>query len=154
MSKPNHPCRVRPSPARWGALALLLAALAVAQTSTLQVLDAWTRQVPGSDVAAVYLTLHNSSAKPVTITGVESPVASHAMIHETRTEGGLSKMRPQEELVIQPGQTRKFAPGGLHVMLHGLSHPAAVGQTLPLTLLLADGSRVAVSAVVRPLTAQ
>jgi copper(I)-binding protein len=122
----------------------LIACSVMAQAPTLIVLDAWTRQVPGSDVAAAYLTLRNPTTKPITVVGIESPVAEHAMIHETR---------PHEQLVIAPGQTVKFEPGGLHVMLHGMTHPVAVGQSVPLVLLLADGGKVPAAAVVRPLTA-
>src|SRR5256885_2228293 len=99
---------------------LIIAFRAMAQAPVLVVQDAWTRQVPGSDVAAVYLTVRNPSAKPITIVGVDSPVASQAMIHETRTNGGQSQMRPHEQLVVPAGQSVKFEPGGLHIMLHGL----------------------------------
>jgi copper(I)-binding protein len=137
----------------YAALMALVAYSVMAQAPALIAQDAWTRQVPGSDVAAAYLTLRNPTTKPITIVAIESPVAGHAMIHETRTEGGQSQMRPHEQLVIAPGQTVKFEPGGLHVMLHGLTHPVAVGQSVPLVLLLADGSKVQVAAVVRPLNA-
>lgn len=130
-----------------------IAYCALAQSPRLTVEDAWTRQVPGSDVAAVYLTVRNPTAKPITIVGVESSVASHAMIHETQTKGGQSQMRPHEQLVVPAGQAVKLAPGGLHIMLHGMSQSPAVGQTVPLVLLLADGSKVPVAAPVRPLTA-
>jgi periplasmic copper chaperone A len=136
------------------ALATLIAYSVMAQTPALIVQDAWTREIPGSDVAAVYLTLRNPTTKPITIVSVESSVASHAMIHETRTESGQSRMRPHEQLVVPPGQTVKLEPGGLHVMLHGLTQTVAVGQSVPLVLLLADGSKVPVSAPVRPLSAQ
>jgi periplasmic copper chaperone A len=132
-------------------LATLVAYCVMAQTPALVVQDAWTRQAPGSDVAAVYLTLRNPSAKPIIIIGVESSVASHAMIHETKTESGQSRMRPHEQLVIAPGQTVKFEPGGLHVMLHGLAQPVAAGHSVPLVLLLAGGGKMQVTAMVRPL---
>ena len=132
----------------------LVACIAVAQAPGLVVQDAWIRQPPGTDVAAAYLTLRNPTSKPITIVGIESSVAEHAMIHETKTEGGQSRMRPHEQLVVAPGEAVKFEPGGLHVMLHGMKQPVAVGQNIPLVLLLADGSKISVSAVVRPLTAQ
>jgi copper(I)-binding protein len=132
---------------------LVIACCALAQSAALTVQDAWARQVPGSEVAAVYLTVRNSTAKPITIVGVESPAASHAMIHETQNNGGQSQMRPHEQLVVPAGQAISLAPGGLHIMLHGMKQSAAVGQTVPLMLLLADGNKVAVAAVVRPLTA-
>lgn len=136
------------------ALTALIACCAMAAPPTLIVQDAWVRQVPGSDVAAVYLTLRNPTTRPVSIVGVESSLASHAMIHETKTESGQSRMRPHEQLVVPAGQTVKLEPGGLHVMLHGVTRPAAVGDSVPLVLLLADGNKVQVAAIVRPLTAQ
>lgn len=138
----------------YACLATLVAWSALAQAPALVVQGAWTRQAPGSDVAAVYLTLRNPSTKPIVIVGVESSVASHAMIHETKTESGQSRMRPHEQLVVPPGETVKLEPGGLHVMLHGLTQPVAVGQSVPLVLLLDGGGKVQVAAVVRPLNAQ
>ena len=135
------------------ALMMLAACSAWAQSPTLVARDAWTRQTPGSDVAAVYLTLQNPTKQPITVVSIASSAASMAMIHETRTEGGISKMRAHEQLVIAPGETIKFEPGGLHVMLHGLSQPLTVGQSIPLVIQLADGTRVSVAAVVRALNA-
>jgi periplasmic copper chaperone A len=136
------------------ALTALLACCVMAAAPPLIVQDAWVREVPGSDVAAVYLTLRNPTKQPISIVGVESPLASHAMIHETRTESGQSRMRPHEQLLVPAGQTIKLEPGGLHVMLHGITRPAAVGQSVPLVLLLSDGNKLQVAAIVRPLTAQ
>jgi periplasmic copper chaperone A len=135
-------------------LAALVAYSVMAQAPALIVQDAWAREVPGSDVAAVYLTLRNPTTKPISIVGVESSAASHAMIHESKTEGGESRMRPRAQLMIPPGQTVKLEPGGLHVMLHGLTQPVAIGKAVPLVLVLADGSKVQVAALMRPLNAQ
>src|SRR5580704_11984490 len=138
----------------YAVLMALIAYSVIAQTPALIVLDAWIRQVPGSDVAAAYLTLRNPTTKPITIVGMESSLAEHVMIHETKTVGGQSQMRPHEQLVIAPGATVKFEPGGLHVMLMGVTQPVAVGKSVPLVLLLADGTKVQAAAVVRPLSAQ
>ena len=137
----------------YAALMMLAACTAWAQSPTLVARDAWTRQTPGSDVAAVYLTLQNPTKQPITVVGIESSAASGAMIHETKTEGGMSKMRAHEQLVVAPGETVKFEPGGLHVMLHGLTQPLAVGQSVPLVIHLGDGTKVSIAAVVRPLNA-
>jgi copper(I)-binding protein len=138
----------------YAAVMAFVASAVMAQTPALTVLDAWIRQVPGSDVAAAYLTLRNPTAKPITVMSIESSVAEHVMIHETKTVGGQSQMRPHEQLVIAPGETVKFEPGGLHVMLMGVKQPAVVGKSIPLVLVLADGTKVQVAAVVRPLSAQ
>src|SRR5262249_43661859 len=128
--------------AYWAACLAPLQALAAQPDapSPLIATDAWVRVTPGSDVAAAYITLRNTSNKAVTIVGIDSSVATMAMIHETRTEGGVSRMRPHEQLLIPAGKTVKLEPGGLHVMLHGVSQALAPGASVPLVLRLANGT--------------
>jgi len=140
-------------------LALVFFALAyapgvLAQHSELLATDAWVRVTPGSDVAAAYLTLRNTGKKTVTVVGVDCSDASMAMIHETTVKGGISRMRPHEQLVVPPGATVKLEPEGLHIMLHGVTKPLAPGASVPLVLRLSDGTSVQVAALVRPLNAQ
>jgi copper(I)-binding protein len=130
----------------------LSAAVVAGGDPSLSVDDAWIRATPGADVAAVYLTLHNTGVQAVVITGVRSSVAGHAMIHATEVHDGVSTMRPREPLTLAPGAIVRFAPGGLHVMLSGLSHALSTGERVPLELLLKGGGAVVLSAPVRPLT--
>ena len=113
--------------------------------------DAWVRATPGVDVAAAYLTLHNGGTQPVVVSGVSSPAAAAAMIHESTLVNGQSTMRAHEPLRIGAGETVRFAPGGLHIMLHMLKRPLAAGDEVPLVLLLADGASLTVTARVRAL---
>jgi len=135
-------------------LLLLVPSLAAAQAGPLIVQNAWMRKAPGADSAAVYLELRNTSVRPVVVVGVRSPVANHVMVHETSVTDGQSRMRAYDRLIVAPGKSVSFAPGGLHVMLSGFNRSVSVGQTVPLVLVLADGSTVAVAAVVRPVDAQ
>jgi copper(I)-binding protein len=132
----------------------LLAAASVAQPPSLIAENAWVRAIPGADTAAAYLTLRNATGSAITVTGVDSPVASHAMIHETSTQGGQSRMRPHEQLTVAPRATVKLEPGGLHIMLHDLKRPLTVGESVPLTIKLSGGSTLQVTAAVRPLGAE
>lgn len=137
------------------ALLAVLSPLCFAQQpGPLVVQNAWVRKPPGVDTAAVYLVLRNTSAEPVIVIGARSPMAAHVMIHQTSISGGQSRMRMRDKVVVPPGQSVKFAPDGLHVMLSGLKQDVHVGQTVPLVLLLANGGQVQVAAVVRPLDAQ
>jgi periplasmic copper chaperone A len=135
----------------------LLAALAlfapavIAAAPALRATQAWIRALPGTDVAAAYLTLTNTGTQPITVVGVRSSVAAQAMIHETKLVGATSSMRPRESLLVAPGATVRFAPDGLHVMLHGLSHALKPGDDVPLVLLLGDGTTLTVTAHVRAL---
>ena len=126
----------------------------VVSAKPLVVEDAWVRATPGADIAAAYMTLRNTGKASITVTGVESPFAGHAMIHETKVEGGQSKMRPHEQLVIAPGATVKLQPGGLHVMMHDLKQPLTVGGKVPLVIQLSGGGTVEATAAVRPLSAE
>ena len=141
--------------ALWPAAASAQTAAAPAAAATrLTVTDAWVRAIPGADVAAAYMTLHNGGREPVKVLGVRSPLAGHAMIHETRVVNGVSTMRAHEPLTVAAGASVTLAPDGLHVMLHDLTHPLAVGTEVPLEIVLEGGGRVAVSARVRPLSAE
>ncbi len=128
--------------------------LVVAADSNLLVAGAWIRQPPpGSDVAAVYLSLENVGTRAVRLTGVECPLASMAMMHETRESGGQSQMRALASVSLAPGASMAFSPGGRHIMLHGLAHPLQVGERVPIVLLFAGGIKLHVTALVRPLGA-
>jgi hypothetical protein len=105
-------------------------------------------------VAAAYVTLRNASRKPVTIVGVDSAAAGMAMIHETKVEGGVSRMRAHDQLVIPAGGTVRLQPEGLHIMLHGIAPQLAPGASVPLVLRLANGTSLQIVALVRPLNAQ
>jgi copper(I)-binding protein len=134
--------------------ALAAPAFAAAQTSPLIVQNAWMRKVPGADTAAVYLVLRNAGVQPVTVVSVQSPLATHVMIHETSVTGGQSQMRMHEQLVVAPGQTLALQPGGLHVMVSGFKKSPLIGQSVPFVLVLSNGTTVPVAAVVRSLGAQ
>jgi copper(I)-binding protein len=134
--------------------ALIFASYATADSSALQAHDVWIRVTPGAQTAAAYMTLRNPGSQPVTITGIESPMSAGAMIHQTTIEGGVSRMRPAEPLVIPAFGTVKLSPGGIHVMLHGLSQTPLPGQSVPLILRLADGGTLRLQAAVRPFTAE
>ena len=140
---------------------LLAAALAVvpavaaAQTATLVVQNPWIRKPPpGLETVAVYFTLKNASKRAVFIVGVSSPLAASAMIHETSTVEGQSRMRMRDRVTVPAGSAVAFAPEGLHVMLSGLSKPLEVGDKVPLTLELDHGGSVDFVATVRPLDAK
>ena len=132
-------------------IASLMAALATAAAPpALSAQDAWVRATPGVDVAAAYLTLHNGGTQPVVVSGVSSPAAGAAMIHETTLVNGQATMRAHEPLRIAPGETVRFAPGGLHIMLM-LKRPLAPGDEVPLVLQLEGGASLEVTARVRAL---
>jgi periplasmic copper chaperone A len=118
-----------------GALAALLLALP-ALAGTLTVTDAWSRSTPpGVSVGVAYFTLKNGSGKSDRLLKISSPVASKVQVHRTEIQGGIARMREVAVLHVDTGQTVKFEPNGMHVMLIGLKKPLVEGQGFELVLL-------------------
>jgi periplasmic copper chaperone A len=119
------------------AASLLLAGTAFAQTASTQVQvevkDAWARATPGkAENGATYLTV--VSPVPDRLTGVSTPVAKKAGLHNMTMEGGVMKMRPLSDLDVPAGQPVTLKPGGTHIMLMGLNRQLKPGEHFPLTL--------------------
>ena len=108
------------------------------------------RVIPGAAVAAAYMTLRNRGAATIVVVGAHSPLASQAMIHESKTVDGQSQMRPLERLAIPAGGMVQLKPGGLHVMLQLLGRAPLADEEVPITLELEGGGTLALSARVRP----
>ena len=105
------------------------------------------RVPPVSRTAALYFTLQNMTAQTLLLVAVDTPIAAHTMIHLTEERHGVVKMRPQGQLEILAGAKLEFSPGGYHIMLTGLNQAemaeVRASRRLPLSLVFADGSRVA-----------
>ena len=118
---------------------LMISRAAFADSSGIQVTQAWARATPGNaKTGAIYLTITNNGTTPDTLEGAAStPAAAHADLHEMKMDNGVMEMRPVPSLTIDPGKTLVLEPSHYHVMLTGLKAPLKEGQTLPLTLTFA-----------------
>lgn len=127
--------------------AMFLIPPANAADATIVVTQAWSRATPGgSKVAGGYLTIKNTGAAPDKLLSASTEVAKKVGIHEMAINDGVMTMRPVEGgLPIEPGGTVKFAPGGLHLMIVGLSAPLVQGDTVPVTLKFEKAGEVTVS---------
>jgi copper(I)-binding protein len=112
---------------------LLIASGAMGQTEQLEIKTPWARATPGhAENGAAYLTI----VSPTTdrLTAVSSPVAKKAQLHTMSMEGGIMRMRPLAAIDIPAGQAVTLSPGGMHIMLLGLTQPLREGKSFPLTL--------------------
>lgn len=101
----------------------------------LAVISAWARATPpGADVAAAYVTVENGGSGDDRLTGIATPAATSTSIHETVEENGVATMRPLEHAIVPAGGRLEMAPGGIHVMLMGLTGPLVEGEMMPLTI--------------------
>ena len=124
--------------------ALLLANTAAAQ---LQVNNAWVPLAPpGARVYAVYMTLNNQGAQPLTLVGLASDCCAHGMLHSTRQQEGRVIMEHLDALEIPAGGQVQLQPGGIHVMLMGPKASLVEGDEIDVDLRFADGSQQTISA--------
>ncbi len=115
------------------AVAALPWAPGMAQTSLVEVNNAWARATPaGAENGAAYLTLVAAAADR--LTGVSTPVAKKAELHQMTMDGTVMKMRQIDGIDLPAGRPVTLKPGAVHIMLVGLSHVLQPGQSFPLTL--------------------
>lgn len=95
----------------------------------------WARaSAPSARAGAAYMVLVNTGDAPDRLTAASSPVADVVEIHTHIMDGGVMRMRPVDAIEVSPGEPTVLRPGGLHVMLIGLTEPLTEGETFPLTL--------------------
>ncbi|WP_372871487.1 copper chaperone PCu(A)C [Shewanella sp.] len=126
--------------------ALLLANLA--QAGNLMVHDAWVRAMPPTARALpLYLTLHNGTAKPVSLTAITTS-DGRVELHQSLHEGDKVKMQRLEHIEIAPNDMVSLAPMGLHGMILDMSRVPAEGETLHFVAHFDDGSQSQIDAQV------
>ncbi len=130
-------------------LALLTVAFATSvRAAEVQITEAWARATAGAGTTGVaYLTITNHGSDDAII-GALSPVAERAGLHGHQMDGEVMRMRPVESIDLPSGATVTLAPGGLHVMLMGLTAPLAEGAWFSLSLELASGGTATTTVMV------
>jgi copper(I)-binding protein len=89
-----------------------------------------------------------SASAPDRLTGIDTPVAARAVLHESFADNGVMKMRPLDGLTITPGEPLILEPGGKHVMLMGLNRALQEGDSFPITLTFERAGAVTATAIV------
>jgi hypothetical protein len=111
--------------------------------------DAHQMQHGGAN-SAVYMALANGGAAAERLVAAQADVSNAIEIHETKMEGDVMRMQQVEGGIEVPaGGQVELKPGGLHVMLIGLTRDLNVGDKFPLTLEFASGAKLQVEAEVR-----
>jgi periplasmic copper chaperone A len=115
---------------------LILAALLLplsARAADLTVTDAFGRASLGAAPGAGYVTIHGGST-PDRLLSASSPRAKKVALHSMTMQGDVMRMREVEAIDVPANGTVTLAPGGLHMMLEGLSAPLKPGERVPVTL--------------------
>jgi periplasmic copper chaperone A len=114
-----------------------------------EITGAWVRPVPPTArMTAGYLTLHNPGPRELVIVGAESPSFGSIELHGTETVDGVARMRHQERVVVPAGESVRFEPGGLHLMLMEPVDGIPTTGAFEMSLLLESGERLEYTAAV------
>ena len=105
----------------------------------------WTRAAGANTNGAGYMTLRNTGTRPDKLIAASTPLARTVELHTHIREGEVMRMRPVADIPVPAGQTVRLRPGGLHVMLIGLTEPLRQGAEVPLTLRFEQAGEVRIT---------
>jgi copper(I)-binding protein len=137
---------------RWAAIAVAFALIPAAgaqQQPGITVEQPWARAAIQGGTGGAFLTLRNAGTQPDRLLSASSPLARATEIHTTVREGDVMRMQPVTAVEVPPGGSVTLRPGGLHVMLVGLSQALRPGTTLPLALTFEKAGTIEVQVAVQ-----
>ena len=115
-----------------------------------QVRDGWIRKPPADlPMMAGYARIENGCRERIVVVAASSPAFKDTSLHATVVEGGISRMRPVNQVRIEAGRTAEFKPGGMHLMLMTPTKPLRAGEQVGITFKLEDGREIKGSFEVR-----
>lgn len=114
-------------------LLLLLAAPTATRAAELTVTNAFSRATPGAGPGVAYLTIHGGDVAD-RLVGVSSPRSSKVELHTMSMDGDVMQMREVDAIDVPAQGEVKLMPGGMHLMLLGLTAPLKAGEKVSLTL--------------------
>jgi copper(I)-binding protein len=98
----------------------------------------------------VYLTLKNDGSVDERLISASSDVAMTAELHTVNMVDGVMQMRQAVDGIELPaGETVRFEPGGLHIMLIGLTRALEPGDEFSVSLTFEHAAELTVRAEVR-----
>ncbi len=132
-------------------LPLLLAfSVAHAQTSGVQFVDGWIKQLPPViPMRAGYVLIKNTEARPKTLTTLQSDAFEKVEIHETKMADGVMKMIELNGLIIPATGQVELKPGARHFMLIAPTGSLQIGDKISIQAHFKDGSEQSFDLVVK-----
>ena len=109
----------------------------------------WTRAAGEGATGGGFLAISNRGAAADRLLAASSPLARAMELHTMVRDGDVMRMRPVQAIDVPVGQTVTLRPGGLHLMLIGLSRPLREGETVPVTLRFERAGEVRVELAVQ-----
>ncbi len=110
----------------------------------------WARATaPRAHAGAAFMTLTNAGPEADRLVAADAPVAEITELHTHIMDGGIARMRPVEAIEVPAGGSASLQPGGLHVMMIGLTQQLREGDVFPLTLTFESAGEITVDVTVQ-----
>lgn len=133
--------------------ALLLSSTAFAQ-SDLVIENPYARATPPNAVnSAIFMTIKNTGNEPRTLVSASTSAAKKVELHTVINTDGMMKMREVDAIEIPKNKDAILKPGGLHIMLFGLTQPLKEGEFIDVTLNFKNGNKEQFKAPVKKVMA-
>ena len=131
--------------------AMWLAACGPARITTgiLDIKSPWARPAAEGANGAVYFVIENGTSQDDVLLSGRTDIASVVELHESQMEGDHMSMHHQAEVDLPAGEAVEFSPGGLHIMLVGLTRQLKAGETFDITLVFKQAGEKIVTVSVK-----
>src|SRR5574342_1135574 len=90
-------------------------------SGVMDIRNAWARPAAAAENGAVYFVIENGTAQADTLLSAQTDIAMAAELHLSQAEGDHMSMHQQMQVTLPAGEMVEFTPGGLHIMLVGLT---------------------------------
>jgi copper(I)-binding protein len=121
----------------------------VTEAGPLRIVDPWTRAAGQGMQGGGFLTIRNTGAAPDKLVSASSPAAGRMELHTHIRDGDVMRMRPVADIPVPANGEVTLQPGGLHLMLIGLTQPMNAGQSIPVTLRFERAGEVTIQLAVQ-----
>nr|VVV05819.1 hypothetical protein AW0309160_03302 [Aliivibrio wodanis] len=121
--------------------ALLLSSAAFAKND-LMIENPYARATPPNATnSAIFMTIKNQSNDLRTLISATTPVAKTVELHTVIEVDGMMKMREVNAIELPKNEDTILKPGGLHIMLFGLTQPLKEEEFINVTLNFKNGDK-------------
>jgi copper(I)-binding protein len=101
-------------------------------------------------MGAVYMTIRNPDSQPDRLVKARTDAAKAVELHTvSQDKNGIMAMHPADGIDVPANGEATLQPGGMHIMLIGLTRDLNVGDQVTVTLTFAKAGDRAVTAIVR-----
>jgi copper(I)-binding protein len=122
---------------------------AVTELGPLRIVNPWTRAAGQGMQGGGFLIIRNTAAEPDKLVSASSPAAGRMELHTHIRDGDVMRMRPVHDIPVPPNGEVTLQPGGLHLMLIGLTQAMNAGQSIPVTLRFERAGEVTIQLAVQ-----